>query len=563
MFSVADCPGLSVAGNDTPDMLNPVPVREPELIVSAAVPVELIVTDCVAVVFSATVPNATLVDPIVHAAEVAFSCSEVALLTPPALAVIVAAVVVLTAEAVAVNAAVVAPAGTVTEPGTVTAELLLASDIVNPPLGAAAVSVTEQASVTAPVSEPLLQETPLSAACGFNCRDVALLTPPALAVIVAVVVVLTAEAVAVNAALVAPAATVTEPGTVTAELLLASDTASPPLGAAAVSVTLHASEPAPVSEPLLQLTALSAAGATAVPLRLIVAVPAAELLLTVTVPVLLPAAVGSYDTFSTALCPGLSVTGAVNPDAENPVPLTPIALIVSAAVPVEDSVTACVVAVFTLTLPNARLVVLSCNPPAAGFSCTLKLALVLHPCACSVAVCVLLTAEAVAAKLALFAPCGTVTDEGTCSAVLLLDRLTDWPPLLFTVLLSVTVQVSVAAPVSDALAQESPFTLAWFLGAARSATGASSRMAATTANLAANFGRTCPKRRSCVEEGSAAEEREGASLTATERPKGGGNTKESIYLPRSARTHLHCPRAQTFCGHGSPFQHKWNSSASG
>ena len=240
-------------------MLNPVPVTEPELTVSAAVPVELIVTGFVAVVFNATLPKARLVELTVHAAEVAFSCSEVALLTPPAVAVMVAVVVVLTAEAVAVNGALVDPATTVTEAGTLSEELLLASVTANPPLGAAAESVTEQASVTAPVSELLLQETPLSAACGLSCSEVALLTPAAVAVIVAVVVVLTADAVAVNGALVDPAATVTEAGTVTEELLLASVTANPPLGAAAVSVTVQAFEVAPVSELLLQETPPSAA----------------------------------------------------------------------------------------------------------------------------------------------------------------------------------------------------------------------------------------------------------------------------------------------------------------
>lgn len=146
-------------------MLNPVPVTEPELTVSAAVPVELIVTGFVAVVFNATLPKARLVELTVHAAEVAFSCSEVALATPPAVALMVAVVVVLTAEAVAVNGAVVDPAATDTEAGTLSEELLLASDTANPPLGAAPVSVTEHASVTAPVTEPLLHETALSDAC--------------------------------------------------------------------------------------------------------------------------------------------------------------------------------------------------------------------------------------------------------------------------------------------------------------------------------------------------------------------------------------------------------------
>jgi hypothetical protein len=79
--------------------------------------------------------------------------------------------------------------------------------------------------------------------------------------------------VAVNPALVAFAGTVTVLGIVTAELLLDRLTLSPPLGAAAVSVTVHASVPDPVMVPLLQYSALSAAGAAVpVPLRLTTAV---------------------------------------------------------------------------------------------------------------------------------------------------------------------------------------------------------------------------------------------------------------------------------------------------
>jgi len=66
----------------------------------------------------------------------------------------------------------------------------------------------------------------------------------AVAVTVAVWAEITAETVAVKLAEVAPAATVTLAGTDTAELLLASATASPPVGAAAVSVTVQLSLPA-------------------------------------------------------------------------------------------------------------------------------------------------------------------------------------------------------------------------------------------------------------------------------------------------------------------------------
>ena len=81
--------------------------------------------------------------------------------------------------------------------------------------------------------------------------------PPADAVSVALCVVVTAETVAVNPALVAPAGTVTDPGTVTALLLLERLTVRPPVPAAADRLTVQASLPAPVNELLAQLTPLS------------------------------------------------------------------------------------------------------------------------------------------------------------------------------------------------------------------------------------------------------------------------------------------------------------------
>ena len=101
---------------------------------------------------------------------------------------------------------------------------------------------------------------------------------------------LTAVAIAVNAALVDPEAIVTEAGTVTALLLLAKVTVVAVV-AADVSVTVQASVPAPVSDPLLQESALNVDAVCPVPLRVTVAVDA--LLLIVTAPVNEPAAVGS------------------------------------------------------------------------------------------------------------------------------------------------------------------------------------------------------------------------------------------------------------------------------
>jgi hypothetical protein len=84
----------------------------------------------------------------------------------------------------------------------------------------------------------------------------------------------------VKLALVAPAATITEPGTETAALLLARLTVNPPLAAVELSVTVQLSVPVPVNDPLVQLSALNTG--TPVPLRVIsVELPLAELLVRV------------------------------------------------------------------------------------------------------------------------------------------------------------------------------------------------------------------------------------------------------------------------------------------
>jgi hypothetical protein len=124
--------------------------------------------------------------------------------------------------------------------------------------------------------------------------------PPALAVKVAVCDVLTAVTVAVKLAVAAPEATVTLAGTVTAELLLATLTAKPPVAAAAFNVIVQLSVPAPVIDPLVQLIALSTG--TPLPLRLTtVDVPVEELLVIVNEPEAVPATVGSNCTVSVAV----------------------------------------------------------------------------------------------------------------------------------------------------------------------------------------------------------------------------------------------------------------------
>ena len=124
-------------------------------------------------------------------------------------------------------------------------------------------------------------------------------------------VVVTDAMVAEKAALVALAGTVTVAGSLTAALLLERLKFSPPLPAGALRVTVQASEPAPVIEPLAQENALSVPGtigatgaAVPVPLRLITADGlVTELLTKVSCPVTALAAEGSKPTFRVAVCP--------------------------------------------------------------------------------------------------------------------------------------------------------------------------------------------------------------------------------------------------------------------
>ncbi len=130
--------------------------------VTATVPVEVKVSVCVVAVFTFTLPKARLGALMLNVGMPAPNCRAKVLATLLALAVRVTVCAVLTEETVAVKLALVAPAATVTVAGTVTAALLLARLTVNPPLAAAAFSVTVQLSVPAPVNDPLVQLSALS-----------------------------------------------------------------------------------------------------------------------------------------------------------------------------------------------------------------------------------------------------------------------------------------------------------------------------------------------------------------------------------------------------------------
>jgi hypothetical protein len=129
-------------------------------------------------------------------------------------------------------------------------------------------------------------------AAGVNCKAKVSETPPALAESVTVCAEDAADTVAEKLALVAPAGTVTEEGTETAALLLASVTVDPPLGAAALRVMAQASVPDPVIDELEQERPVSTG--TPVPLRAtVVEVPPDALEASVSWPVATPAIEGS------------------------------------------------------------------------------------------------------------------------------------------------------------------------------------------------------------------------------------------------------------------------------
>jgi len=161
---------LSVTGNVAPDRLNAVPLTVTELIVRAAVPLEVSVSDCVDGEFTDTLPNAMLLALTLRVGAPGFNCRAKFAEAPPALAVSVAVCAVLTAVTVAENAALVAPAAIVTVAGTVAAELLLDRLATNPPLGAAPFRLTVQLSVPAPVIEELEQESELRVAMPVPLR---------------------------------------------------------------------------------------------------------------------------------------------------------------------------------------------------------------------------------------------------------------------------------------------------------------------------------------------------------------------------------------------------------
>lgn len=126
--------------------------------------------------------------------------------------------------------------------------------------------------------------------------------------------------------------------------------------------------------------------------------------------------------------------------------------------PLEVSVTVCVVAVFTTTLPNATLDALTLSAAVAAFSCSDTDRDVVPVVAVTVALCAVVTEAMFAVNVALLAAAGTITDAGTVTKLLLLPRLTLTPPMGAEPD-KLTVHRSASDPVIEVLLHEIPLTV--------------------------------------------------------------------------------------------------------
>jgi len=172
----------------------------------------------------------------------------------------VAVVKAATAPVATVNVALVAPAGTVTLPATDAAPALLESETTAPPAGAGPFRVAVPVEGDPPVTLVGLKASAESTG-GMTVNE-AVCVDPKDPEMVAVVEAATAMVATVNVALVAPAGTVTLPGTDAAAALLESETAAPPAGAGAFKVAVPVEGDPPVTLAGLTASAESAGGIT-------------------------------------------------------------------------------------------------------------------------------------------------------------------------------------------------------------------------------------------------------------------------------------------------------------
>ena len=339
-------------------------------------------------------------------------------MAPPDDAVTMAEVEVATEPATALKVALIDPADTVTEAGTVRAALLALNDTTCPPVGAALVRLTVQV-LDVPESNVEGAQASEDKTAGATRLRLAVCDPPfRVAVSRAVLSLETAATVAVKVALVAVAATVTEAGTATLELLLARLTARPPLGAARVRLIVQAEVPGAVKELGVQIRPLTCASGLMVTVVVTLPLPVAVIVtgwLAVTEPAvaLKVALVDPADTVTEAGTVRAALL-ALNDTTCPPVGAALVWLTVQ-----------------VLNAPEFTVEGEQASADKTAGATRVRLAVRDPPfrVAVSRAVASLETAATVAVKVALAAAAATVTDAGTATLELLLARFTARPPL--------------------------------------------------------------------------------------------------------------------------------------
>jgi len=321
-----------------------------------------------------------------------------------------------TAVVVTVKVAVVAPAGIVTEAGTVAAEFAELSGTVRPPVGAAALIVTVPVELLPPATEVGLRLSAVTIGA-LTVRVVAFVLPLSLAWSVTEVFVATGVVVTVKVALVAPAATVTEAGTVAAALPEVSATTWPPAGAgdARATVPVELVPPVTVDGLTVMVTWLAAftvkLAEVEAPLRVAVMLPVwlVETVFVVTVKVALvaPAATVTVAGTVAAVRPEVRLT------ESPPVGAAPVRV----TVPVELVPPVTEVG-FKLTVESTGALTVRVAVAETLFAVAVIVAVWFDP-----------TATVVAVNVADVLPAATVTEAGTVTAELLEVSVTAKPPV--------------------------------------------------------------------------------------------------------------------------------------
>jgi len=351
---------------------------------------------------------------------------------------------------------VVAPAATVTDAGVVSAVLLSDSVTAVPPVGAAAEIVTVQLVLPPDATDVGVHASPVTVvadvvAGGVTVTDAVPELPFNEAVIVAVWFDATVPAVPVKLPVVAPAATVTDDGTVRPVQLLDTVTAVPPVGAAAEIVTLQLVLPPDATDVgvhVSPVTVVAAGGVTVteavpeLPFNDAVIVTAWFDVTVPAVPVKLP-----------VVAPAATVTDAG----------------VVSAVLLSDTVTAVppvgaaaeIVTVQLVLAPDTTEVGVHVSPVtvgAGGVTVTDAVPELPFNDAVIVAVWFDATVPAVPVKLPVVAPAATVTVAGVVSAVLLSDTVTAVPPVGAAAEI-VTVQLVLPPDATDVGVHVTPVTV--------------------------------------------------------------------------------------------------------